>query len=82
MKIISKAREREPPNHSSPPIKEKEKGVEGGSHAWWSMEDPILGGQWKIPFLVVNGRFHAWWSMEDPMLDGQWKIPCLVAHGM
>jgi len=46
------------------------------------MEDPMLGGQWKIPCLVVNGRFHAWWSMEDPMLGGEWKIPCLVAHGM
>jgi hypothetical protein len=43
--------------------------------------DPMLGGQWKIPCLVVNGRFHAWWSMEDPMLGGQWKIPCLVVNG-
>jgi len=43
MEIISKARERAP-NHSSPPFKEKEKGGEGGS---------MLGGQWKIPCLVV-----------------------------
>jgi hypothetical protein len=42
----------------------------------------MLGGQWKIPCLVVNGRSHAWWAMEDPMLGGQWKIPCLVAIGM
>jgi hypothetical protein len=41
----------------------------------------MLGGQWKIPCLVVNGRFHAWWLMEDPMLGGQWKIPCLVVNG-
>jgi len=46
-------RERDP-NHPSPPFKEKEKGGEGGS---------MLGGQWKIPWLVVmefEGRtpFH------------------------
>jgi len=45
------------------------------------MEDSMLGGEWKIPCLVVNGRSHAWWSMEDPMLGGQWKIPCLVVNG-
>jgi hypothetical protein len=41
----------------------------------------MLGGQWKIPCLVVNGRSHAWWAIEDPMLGGQWKIPCLVGNG-
>jgi hypothetical protein len=46
------------------------------------MEDPMFGGQWKIPCLVAIGMFHAWWSMEDPMFGGQWKIPCLVAIGM
>jgi len=46
MKIISEAKERENPlDHPSPPFKEKEKGGEGGSHAWWSMKDPMLGGQ-------------------------------------
>jgi hypothetical protein len=45
------------------------------------MEDPMLGGQWKIPCLVANERSHAWWPMEDPMLGGQWKIPCLVVNG-
>ncbi len=80
MKIISKAKERAP-NHPSPPFKKKEKGGEGGSKAWWSMEDPMLGGQWKIPCLVVNGRFHVWWSMEGSMLGAQWKIPCLVLNG-
>jgi len=49
MKIISEARERErPPNHPSPPFKEKEKKGESGSHAWWSMEDPMLGGPWNV----------------------------------
>jgi hypothetical protein len=28
-------------------------GGHGRSHAWWSMEDPMFGGQWKIPCLVV-----------------------------
>jgi hypothetical protein len=36
------------PNHPSPPFEEKEKGGEGGSHAWWSMEDPMLGGPWNV----------------------------------
>jgi len=63
-----------PPNHPSSPFKEKEKGGEGGSHVWWSMEDPMLGGQWKIPCLVVNERSHAWWSMKDPMLGGPWNV--------
>jgi hypothetical protein len=34
----------------------------------------MLGGEWKIPCLVVNGRSHAWWSMEDPMLGGPWNV--------
>ncbi len=71
MKIISEARER-PPNHLSPPFKEKEREVK---------VDPKLGGQWKIPCLVVNGRFNAWWSMEGSILGGQWKVPCLVVNG-
>jgi hypothetical protein len=44
--------------------------------------DPKLGGQWKVPCLVANGRFHAWWPMECSKLGGQWKVPCLVANGM
>jgi hypothetical protein len=63
MKIISEAKER-PPYHLSPPFKEKKKGGEGGSKAWWSMEDSMLGGQLKVACLVVNGRSHAWWPME------------------
>jgi len=31
----------------------------------------MLGGQRKIPCLVVKGRSHAWWSM---------KILCLVVN--
>jgi hypothetical protein len=53
------------------------------------MEGSMLGGQWKVPCLVANGRFHAWWPMEGSMLGGQWKVhawwpmegPCLVANG-
>ncbi len=41
---------------------------------WWPMEDSKLGGQWKIPSLVANGRFQAWWPMEDSKLGGQWKV--------
>jgi hypothetical protein len=47
MKIISEARERAP-NYLSPPFKEKEKGGEGGSKAWWSMEDPMFGDPWNV----------------------------------
>jgi hypothetical protein len=36
------------PNDSSSPFKEKEKGGEGGSKAWWPMEGSKLGGQWKV----------------------------------
>jgi len=43
------------PNDPSPPFKEKEKGSEGRSKAWWPMEGSKLGGQWKVPSLVANG---------------------------
>jgi hypothetical protein len=37
------------------------------------MKDPMLGGQRRIPCLVVN---------EDPLLGGQWeekkKVPCYL----
>jgi hypothetical protein len=72
MKIISEARERTP-NDPSPPFKEKEKGGEGRS---------MLGGQWKVPSLVTNGRFQVWWPMEGSKLGGQWNVPSLVANGM
>jgi len=30
--------------------------VNEGSHAWWSMKDPMLGGQWeekkKVPYYL------------------------------
>jgi hypothetical protein len=26
--------------------------------------DLKLGGQWKVPCLVANGRFQTWWPME------------------
>jgi hypothetical protein len=52
------------PNDLNLPFKEKEKGGEGKSKAWWPMECSKLGGQWKVPCLVANGRFHAWWAME------------------
>jgi hypothetical protein len=45
------------------------------------MEGSMLGGQWKVPCLVANGRFHAWWPMEGSMFGGQWKVPSLVANG-
>ncbi len=38
------------------------------------MECSKLGGQWKVPRLVANGRFHAWWPMECSKLGGQWKV--------
>jgi hypothetical protein len=48
----------------------------------------MLGGQRRIPCLVVNEdpllggqwRSLAWWSMKDPMLGGQWRILCLVVN--
>jgi len=66
---------REPPNDPSPPFKEKEKGDEGGSKAWWPMEGSMLGGQWKIPCLVANGMFQAWWPLE-----GEGKTPFHLFH--
>jgi hypothetical protein len=38
------------------------------------MEDPMLGGQWKIPGLVAIGMFHAWWPLECSMLGGHWNV--------
>jgi hypothetical protein len=38
--------------------------------AWWPMEGSMLGDQWNVPCLVVNGRFQAWWLME-----GEGKTP-------
>jgi len=70
MKIILEAKR--PPNHPNPPFKEKEKGVK---------VDPKLGGQWKVPNLVANGRFQAWWPMEGSKLSGHWNVPSLVAIG-
>jgi len=46
------------PNDPSPPFKEKEKGSEGRSKAWWPMEGSKLGGQWKVPSLVANGMWR------------------------
>jgi hypothetical protein len=63
MKIILKAKR--PSNHPNPPFKEKEKGVK---------VDPKLGGQWKVPSLVANGRFQAWWPLECSKLGGHWKV--------
>jgi len=40
-------KERAPVNPSLP-FKEKEKGAEGKSKAWWPMEGSMLGGQWKV----------------------------------
>jgi hypothetical protein len=36
------------PNDPNPHFKEKEKGGEGRSKAWWPMEGSMLGGQWKV----------------------------------
>jgi hypothetical protein len=38
------------------------------------MEGSKLGGQWKVPNLVANGRFQTWWPMEGSKLGGQWKV--------
>ncbi len=50
------------------------------SLAWWSMKDPMLGGQRRIPCLVVNEGSHAWWSMKIPCLVVNGRIPCLVVN--
>jgi hypothetical protein len=44
------------------------------------MQGSKLGGQWKVPSLVGNGRFQAWWAMEGSKLSGQWKVPSLVGN--
>ncbi len=56
--------------------------VNGRSHAWWPLEDPMLGGHWNVPCLVAIGRSHARWPLECSMFGGHWKIPCSVAIGM
>jgi glutaredoxin len=49
--------------------------------------DPKLGGQWKVPCLVANGRFHAWWLMECSKLGGHgrfhawWPMECSKLGG-
>jgi hypothetical protein len=48
--------EKKAPNDLRPPFKKKEKGGEGKSKVWWPMEGSKLGGQWKVPSLVANGR--------------------------
>jgi hypothetical protein len=45
------------------------------------MEGSMLGGQWKVPCLMANGRFHAWRPMEGSLLSGQWNVSSLVANG-
>jgi len=37
--------------------------------------DPKLGGQWKVPSLVANGRSQVWWPME-----GEGKTPFHLFH--
>jgi hypothetical protein len=71
MKIISEAK-RELPMIRVRLLKRKRKEVK---------VDPKLGGQWKVPGLVANGRSHAWWPMGCFKLGGQWKVPCLVGNG-
>jgi hypothetical protein len=63
------------PYDPSPPFKEKEKGEEGGSKAWWPMECSMLGGHWKVPSLVAIGRFQTWWPLE-----GEGKTPFHFFH--
>jgi hypothetical protein len=55
MKIIFEARERDPPIIRARLLKRRRREVK---------VDPMFGGEWKIPCLVVNGRSHAWWPME------------------
>ncbi len=65
------SRPREPLHNPSPPFKEKEKGGEGGSKAWWPMEGskawwPMegskFGGHWKNP------KFGGQWNVKDKHL--------------
>jgi hypothetical protein len=72
MKIIPEAKRA--PNHPNPPFKEKEKGGEGGSKAWWPMECSKLGGHWNVPSLVTIGMFQAWWPLKGSKLGGHWKV--------
>ncbi len=37
--------------------------------------DSKLGGQWKVPCLVVNGMLQTWWPME-----GEGKTPFHLCH--
>jgi hypothetical protein len=64
LKIMSG--EKKTPNDLSPHFKEKERGGggEGRSKAWWSMEGSKLGGQWKVPSLVTNGKCQTRWPIE------------------
>ncbi len=61
------------PHDPSPPFKEKEKGGEGGSKAWWPMEGSK--GWWPMEGSKLGGHW------KDPKLGGQWKVPSLVAIG-
>jgi hypothetical protein len=51
--LSPQGKRKDPPNHPSPPFKEKEKVGEGRSKAWWPMEGEgegegaWFGGQWK-----------------------------------
>ncbi len=72
LKILSGEKEKTP-NHSSPPFKEKEKGGEGRSkawwpkecsNAWWAMEEEEKGSHAWWPMEGEEEGFHAWWPME------------------
>jgi hypothetical protein len=80
------------PHDPSPPFKEKEKGGEGGSKAWWLMEGskawwPMEGSKawWPMEgskaWWPMEGS-KAWWPMEGSKLGGHWNVPSLVAIGM
>jgi hypothetical protein len=60
--LSPQGKRKNPPNHPSPPFKEKEKVGEGRSKAWWSMEGEgegaWLGGQWKEEEKVLFYLFH------------------------
>jgi hypothetical protein len=61
MKIIREAK-KEPPMIRVHLLKRRRREVK---------VDPKLGGEWKVPSLVANGRFQAWWQMEGSKLGGQ-----------
>jgi hypothetical protein len=73
MKIIPEVKKRAP-HDPSLPFKEKEKGGEGGSKAWWPMEGCKAWCQWKVPSLVAIGRFQAWWPLKCSKLGGHWNV--------